>query len=284
MRGFMMNAMEMQFPMVPTVYEPKELRALVISDAHVNGKQLNSLGEWLRAKRPSYDVVLLLGNIANMVNKFRNDYYAENEAIRQLDDTIKFLGDCIEKPIFYIPGNTEPTGTYNFTVEIPDSVNLHKRAVQLDEGLAIIGLGGAMPIKKEDKEILEGYPYSSEEEFSKDLAACIEAATKTFGPTTSFLLLTHVGPEEAGTAEIYLGKDQVNGGCKGLAELLKSNKIIGHVHGHSALAEGLTKPFGPSIPVVNPGGLVAGRFGEISLKRGTDGIWKVGDVQLRNLN
>eukprot|EP00826_Nyctotherus_ovalis_P043380 TRINITY_DN455_c0_g2_i2.p1 TRINITY_DN455_c0_g2~~TRINITY_DN455_c0_g2_i2.p1 ORF type:complete len:277 (+),score=104.35 TRINITY_DN455_c0_g2_i2:119-949(+) len=276
--------MQIAFPTMQVVHEPKELRALVISDSHTSGAQLNSLAAWLKAANPTYDAVFLLGNVSNMVNRFRSDYSAEDEATRQLADTIAFLNDYVHKPIFYIPGNTEPTATYNLMLEIPESINLHKRAVQLDEGLAIIGLGGAMPIKKEDKEILEGYPYSSEEEFSKDLAACIEAATKTFGPTTSFLLLTHVGPEEAGTAEIYLGKDQVNGGCKGLAELLKSNKIIGHVHGHSALAEGLTKPFGPSIPVVNPGGLVAGRFGEISLKRGTDGIWKVGDVQLRNLN
>lgn len=283
----MMNSMEFPFPMMPMmpmIYEPKEVRALLISDIHVSGMQLNNLAEWLKNNKPSYDVVFLLGNMSNMVNKFRNDYFAENEAIRQLADTINFLRDYLEKPIFYIPGNTEPTGTYNFMLEIPESVNLHKRAVQLDEGLVLIGLGGSIPIKKEDKEVLEGYPYTGTEEFNKDLTACIEAATKTFGPTTSFLLLTHVGPEEAGTTEIYLDKEQVNGGCKGFGEVLKNNKIIGHIHGHSALGEGLTKPFGTSIPIINPGGLVAGHFGEVCLRRGTDGVWKVGDVQLRSLN
>jgi len=280
----MINPMEFPYPMMPIMYEPKELKALLISDIHVNGAQLNNLAEWLKAKTPNYDVVFLLGNIANVINKFRNDYFAENEAIRQFADTIKFLSDYIEKPIFYIPGNTEPSGIYNYMIEIPESVNLHKRAVQLDEGLVIIGLGGSIPVKKEDKEILEGHPYSTAEEFNKDLSACIESATKTFGPTTNFLLLTHVGPEEAETAKIYLDKDQVNGGTKGLGEILKNNKIIGHIHGHSALAAGLSKPFGSAIPIINPGGLVAGYFGEVSLRRSIDGTWKVGDVQFRNLN
>lgn len=266
----------------PIIYEPKEIKALLISDAHSNGEQFNRLAEKLKLSK-DYDVVLVLGNVANMVNKFRNDYFAENEAIRQLADTIKFLSDYIEKPIFYIPGNTEPTATYNFMIEIPESVNLHKRAVQLEDGLVLIGLGGSIPVKEGDKDVLEGYPYASSEEFSKDLTACVEAATKTFGPNTNFLLLTHIGPEEAGTAMVNLGKSQVNGGCKGISELLKSNKIIGHIHGHSAISEGLTKPFGPSIPIINPGGLVAGRFGEISLRRSIDGTWKIADVQLKSL-
>eukprot|EP00826_Nyctotherus_ovalis_P043381 TRINITY_DN455_c0_g2_i3.p1 TRINITY_DN455_c0_g2~~TRINITY_DN455_c0_g2_i3.p1 ORF type:complete len:277 (+),score=85.19 TRINITY_DN455_c0_g2_i3:208-1038(+) len=276
--------MQIAFPTMQVVHEPKELRALVISDSHTSGAQLNSLAAWLKAANPTYDAVFLLGNVSNMVNRFRSDYSAEDEATRQLADTIAFLNDYVHKPIFYIPGNTEPTATYNLMLEIPESINLHKRAVQLDEGLVVIGLGGAMPIKKEDKEVLEGYPYSSTEELTKDLSACVEFATKTFPPTTSFLLLTHVGPEEAATAEVHLGAEKVNGGCKGVGELVKSGKIIGHVHGHSTLAGGLVKPFGPSFPVINPGGLVAGHFGEISLRRGIDGVWKVADVQLRNLN
>lgn len=279
----MINPMEFPYPMMPVMYEPKELRALLISDIHVNGGQLNKLAEWLKTTKPNYDVVFLLGNIANMTNKFRNDYFAENEAIRQLADTIKFLSDYIKRPIFYIPGNTEPSGIYNFMIEIPESMNLHKRAIQLDEGLVVIGLGGAVPVKKEDKEILEGYPYTSTEEFNKDLTACIESATKTFGPT-NFLLLTHIGPEEAETAKVYLDKEQVNGGSKGFSDILKNNKIIGHIHGHSALAGGLSKPFGSAIPIINPGGLVAGHFGEVTLRRAVDGTWKIGEVQFRNLN
>jgi len=280
--------MEFPYLMIPTIspiYEPKEIRALLISDSHTNGAHFNNLAQYFKATEPNYDFIFLLGNVSNMINKHRNDYFAENEAIRQLEDTIKFLSDYTEKPIFYIPGNTEPTGTYNYILEVPESINLHKRAVQIDEGLSLIGLGGSIPIKEEEKEkILEGYPYTSSEEFTKDLTGCIESATKTFDPNTSFLLLTHIGPQEAETAKVYLGKEQVNGGCKGFGELLKSNKIIGHVHGHSALARGLTKPFGPSIPVINPGGLVAGYFGEISLRRGIDGNWKVADVQFRSLN
>lgn len=280
----MMNSIQFPYPMIPIAYEPKEINALLISDSHVHGGNLNNLLEWLKAAQPNYDVVFLLGNMANVTNKLRNDYFAETEGARQLADTVAFLHDYINKPVFYIPGNTEPTGSYNCMLEVPGAMNLHKRAVQLDEGLVIIGLGGAIPAKKEDKDVLEGYPYTNEEEFTKDLSTCIETATKTFESNTNFLLLTHIGPKESATSEVHIGADKIDAGYKGVSELIKDKNIIGHIHGHSAHAEGMTKPFGSSIPVINPGGLVAGRFAEISLRRNIHGNWKIADVQFRSLD
>ena len=270
-------------PVMPIVYEPKELRILVLSDIHVHGGHLNNLASWLKATKPNYDMVFLMGNMSNMINRLRNNFSAENEASEQLVSIIKFLNDYVSKPVFYIPGNTEPSGIYNSMYEIPGGINLHKKAVQLDEGLVAIGLGGSIPVKKEDKDILEGFPYQSEDEFKKDLTACVESVKMTFGPNANVLLLTHMGPAESGTAKVYLGKDEVNGGCKGFDDAIKDIRFIGHIHGHSAISEGLSKPFGPSIPVINPGGLVSGRFGEISIRRGTDGVWKIADAGFKNL-
>ena len=279
---YMQRPFEMPPPMA--VFEPKETRFLLISDTHLHSPNLNKFSDWIKAMSPDYDMVLILGNSSNMINKFRNDYEAEYEAADQLASIIEFLKDLIGKPIVYIPGNTEPSGSYNSTLEIPNAMNLHKKAMMIDEGLVVIGFGGSIPVKKDEKEILEGFPYKSEEEFGTELTSCIETANKTFGPASSYLLMTHIGPMESGSTEVYLGKDQVNGGSKNFSEILKKNNFIGHIHGHAAGSEGLTKPFGSSIPIINPGGLVNGRFGEMSLRRDITGKWKVGEVNFKTLN
>lgn len=271
-------------PQPVPLYEPKEVRILLLADSHTNGANLNRLAEWLKAVNPSYDMVFLLGNASNLTNKLRNDYMAENQAAEQLMDTIKFLNDYVKKPIVYIPGNTEPTGIYSFAFEVPGAVNLHKRAMQLDDGLILVGLGGSIPAKKEDKDMLEGYPYEKPEDFGKDLNACMDAATKTFGPDASYLLMTHIGPTESNTTEVFIKNESVNGGFKGFAETMKNKNVIGHVHGHSAASEGLTRPFGVSTPVINPGGLVNGRFGELTIRRNITGKWKVAEVSFRSLD
>jgi len=272
----------MQPPMM--LYEPKELRVLLLSDIHSHGANFNKLAEWLKAFKPNYDMVFVLGNISNMLNNLRNNPIAENQATEQLVSTFKFLKDYINNPIVYIPGNTEPTAIYSYALELPEAMNLHKRAMQIDDNLILIGLGGSLPAKKEEKDILEGYPYEKAEDYGKDLASCMDAAEKTFGPNVSYLLLTHIGPAESTTTEVYLNNDTVNGGFKEFAAILKEKNIVGHVHGHSVAGEGLSKPFGPSKPVINPGGFVNGRFGELSLRRDVTGKWKVADVQFRSLD
>lgn len=269
---------------LPMMYEPKELRVLLLSDTHSHGANFNKLAEWFKAFKPNYDMVFVLGNISNMLNSLRNDPMAENQAAEQLVSTFEFLKDYIDRPIVYIPGNTEPTAIYSCTLELPGAMNLHKRAMQIDENLILIGLGGSLPVKKGEKDVLEGYPYEKAEDYGKDLEGCMNAATKVFGPNVSYLLLSHIGPVESMTSEVYLNGDTVNAGFKGFSDVLKERNVVGLVHGHSAAGEGLSKPFGPSKPVINSGGLVNGRFGELSLRKDVTGKWKVGDVQFRSLD
>ncbi len=271
-------------PMMPFAVPPKELKILLVSDSHVHGAQLNNLAQWLKTTEANYDVVLLAGNMANMINKKRKDFGAEAEATEQLAQTLQFFMEHTKKPVIYIPGNTEPSATYSFELEIPGAINAHKRAVQLDEGLVLVGLGGAMPVQKEGKDVLEGFPYQKDEDFAKDLTTCFESATKTFGPNVDYVLLTHVGPSDCPTTDAYIAKDKLAVGSKALAEALKKNSVICNIHGHAALNEGLAKPFGPSLPVINPGGLVSGRFGELTLRRTMTGKWKVAAVQFHNLD
>ena len=275
--GFMPSMMPMPVP-------PKELKMLVVSDSHVHGAQLNNLARYLHETKIVYDVVVVAGNMANMINKKRKDYMAETEACEQLAETLRFLTEYTGKQVIYVPGNTEPSAVYSFEIEIPGAVNAHKRAVQLDEGLVLIGLGGSIPVQKEGKDVMEGFPYQKDEEFTKDLTSCLENATKNFGPGMNYILLTHMGPAESPLSDAFIAKEKLAVGSKGLAEALKKNEFVCHIHGHSAINEGLARPFGPALPVINPGGLVAGRFGEITLRRNMTGKWKVEGVQFHNLD
>lgn len=266
-----------------SVFEPKELRILVISDSHSHGGYLNGLANWLSAIKPTYDMVFLLGNMCNLTNRLRYDYMAEMQAIGQFRDTIKFLKANLNVPIIYIPGNTEATEIYSLNYEIMEILNLHKRSVPIDEGLILVGLGGSLPAKKNEQDVLEGYPYEKADDFANDLNFCIKTAD-VFGPEASYLLLTHIGPAESMTTDVYLENDNVNAGFKGFADVVKDKNFIGLIHGHSADSQGMTKPFDISMPVINPGGLISGKFGELTLRRNMMGRWKIGEVQFRSLN
>ena len=265
--------------------EPKELKALLISDSHVHGEYLNKLAMWLDHTEKKYDVVIIAGNMANMLNKLRNEPHAEYQASQQVVDTLTFFIEHVKKPVFFLPGNTEPTALYSYGFDVPNAVNVHKRAAQLDEKLVILGLGGSIPVEKDKKDILEGYPYKKDQEFTKELEACLESSIKNFGSDVNIILLTHVGPSESTTTDVHLDKEKVNGGVKGFGELLKkySDNILCNVHGHSSFCEGLTKPFGPKISIINPGGMVAGHFGELNLFRQPTGNWSVTSVEFHSL-
>jgi Icc-related predicted phosphoesterase len=267
------------------IVEPKQIRALLISDSHVHGQYLNHLALWLKETKTEYDVVFILGNMANMTNELRNLPAAENQATQQVADTLRFFVEHVKKPVFYLPGNTEPTSLYSYGFEIPNAINIHKRAVQLDESLILVGLGGAIPISKDKKDILEGFPYKNDEDFSKDVNACLESASKKFGNDVDYILLTHIGPSASTTSDVLLEKEKLNAGSAGLSETLKKHNetLLCHIHGHSSYLEGMSKPFGPSCPVINPGGIIAGHFGELSLFRGPNGRWSVTSVKFHNL-
>ncbi len=278
--------MDMIAPPMMRPVEPKQLRALLISDSHVNGAQLNLLAQWLKAAKPQYDVVLVAGNMANMVNAQRKDPASEYQATNQLVDTLTFLKEHVQKPVIYVPGNTEPSATYTYELDVPFATNAHKRAVQLDEGLVLIGLGGALPVQKDGKDKLEGYPYKKEEDYAHELDNCLETAMKIFGPETDYILLTHMGPMDSTTTEAHFGAEKLKVGSKSQGEALSkyASSILCNIHGHSVAGEGLTKPYSSELSVINPGGLTNGKFGEMTLTRGFSGKWKVSEVNFRNLD
>jgi Icc-related predicted phosphoesterase len=266
--------------------EPRGLRALLVSDSHVNGAQLNRLAQWLAESKCEYDVVIACGNMANLVNKKRTEPSTEYRATEQLVDTLTFLLEHVKKPVIYVPGNTDPSQTFTHGIEMPHVINAHKRAVQLDDTLVLLGLGGSIPVQKDQKDILEGYPYQKDEDLGKDLTACFETADKSFGPEMSYIVLTHLGPSDSTTTDVYLGKEKVNAGSRALADALKahSSQVLCNIHGHSAVSEGMTKPCASTMQVINPGGVTCGRFGELNLAKLPTGKWQVVGVKFFNLD
>ncbi len=266
--------------------EPKQLRALLVSDAHVNGVQLNLLAQWLKTVKPQYDVALVAGNMSSMVNAQRKDPASEYQATNQLVDALTFLKKHVQRLVIYVPGNTEPSATYTCELDVSCATNAHKQAVQLGEGLVLVGLGGALPVQKDGKERLEGYPYKKEEDYAHELDNCLETAMKTFGPETDYILLTHMGPMDSTTTDAYFGAEKLKVGSKSQGEALSkyASSLLCNIHGHSAAGEGLTKPYTSGLSVINPGGLTNGKFGEMTLTRGLSGKWKVSEVNFRNLD
>lgn len=280
--------MDMMQPphMMMKACEPKQLKALLVSDSHVNGAQLNRLAQWLKETKAEYDVVLMAGNMANMVNAKRRDPSAEYLATDQVVDTLTYFLEHVKKPVIYVPGNTEPSASYTYGLDVPNAINAHKRAVQLDESLIVVGLGGSLPVQKDGKAKLEGFPYQKEEDYAKDLEGCLDSAAKTFGPNVDYLLLTHMGPTESATTEAFFDAEKLNVGSKTLGEALKKRAatLLCNVHGHSGLGEGMSKPYGPGVSVINPGAVTDGKFGELTMVRGFNGRWKLGAVNFINLD
>jgi Icc-related predicted phosphoesterase len=265
--------------------QAKELKVLLVSDSHANGLQLNQLAAWLSQRTIDYDLVLLAGNLSNITNPTRAHPSAEYQGAVQVTDTLAFFRDHVGKPIIYVPGNTEPSAVYDYGLGVPYAINAHKRAVQLDESLLLVGLGGAIPVSKDGKTVLEGYPYKSDEEFGKELATCMDSVIQRFGSGVDVLLLTHMGPTDSATSDVYLASEKINAGSLALSHTLKtySSQILCNIHGHSSLAEGFTKPYSPTLQVINPGGLTTGRFGELHLVKQPTGHWQVVSVNFYNL-
>ena len=68
-------------------------------------------------------------------------------------------------------------------------------------------------------------------------------------------------------------------GSKHIKDLILDNKekIVCNIHGHShdgSFIQNVWKPKDP-LPIINPGSLHQGEFGEITLKRTLQGKWKV---------
>ena len=207
--------------------------------------------------------------------------------------------------LLYIPGNHDPITLFNKDKnQLPIlssnlDGNLHMATYQLrkDPDLVIMGLGGCVQnfSQKDGEEnrekVWEPFPYKDEDhkEFNEALATLWQLGQSQYPkPGTQFILMTHEGPAECSTAinrYFDYGPEYKNSGktyfCgnNSLRELLIDNQqnIVCNIHGHAhhgSFIQNIYKPCQP-LPVINPGALKLGEFGEMTLGKTITGKWKV---------
>ncbi len=276
------------YPETPEPAEADQLRMLLFSDTHMNVTQMTRFAAWYAQSSPKYDLVIMPGDFANIAVEEHSDPVKELQAEQNVLSTLEFVKKCIGKPIVYIPGNHEPNKMYTREITVPGTVNLHKGAMKLATGLVAVGMGGSLPalIQKEGRWVTawSGYPYTSEEAYTRDLVGTFESAHRTFGDA-DYLLLTHVGPWDSATAIAYMPEGTVYSGSKGMSTLLGTyvNNILADIHGHTHESEGRIKQLGPRQDIINPGAITSHKFGELVLVRGTNGRWAIGSVKFYDL-
>lgn len=252
------------------------LKILVVTDTHLSGYHMNQFALWYSKFKPAYDVILHAGDFANLEQKDHEDVIKELQGEQHSAETLLFFQEHVRAPIAFVPGNHDPKKLFDGVVPpLANVINLHKKAIVLDENLVLLGLGGSGPAKKAEAGSLPETSYSTEEAYSKELTETFAKAYGRFGPAAQFLLLTHAGPADSSTTKVA----KVSEGSAGLSALLDAQKdrILCSVHGMTHSAAGLCDG------VVNPGGLCTGKFCELNLVKGIDGKWKVGSTKFYDL-
>ena len=93
--------------------------------------------------------------------------------------------------------------------------------------------------------------------------------------------MTHEGPRDHSTSNNKSFTDNITfvTGSPHLRDIMINNKskIVCNVHGHShdgSVIQNIYKPCEP-LPIINPGSLAQGEFGELIIRKTILGRWKV---------
>mmetsp|Transcript_5274 Transcript_5274/g.8164 ORF Transcript_5274/g.8164 Transcript_5274/m.8164 type:complete len:132 (+) Transcript_5274:463-858(+) len=121
-------------------------------------------------------------------------------------------------------------------------------------------------------------------EFNEEISALFEQGMAEF-KNSQFIVLTHEGPFGSPTTKnTYLESNiTYHTGNKRLTELLLAHKerVVCNIHGHAhdgAFYFNLNLPR-QVLPVINPGAVTQGEFGEVELTRGAQGKWAVSKME-----
>ena len=287
-----------------------DLKFLLVSDIHDNVTGLDLLLNKVKSKKYSY--IFYMGDMVKMTPGQQNSSEHAHIYEQRMTQYLEKLEQIA--PVLYIPGNNEPYTIYekNFPKLTKKSTNVHKNYIKIKDDLFVMGLGGCVPILnggKYDKNVIpfstldttnviqNGFPYNlpefdtdnykkSDEWFGNDIRSIIDKVKKDAGNKQyQTILLSHNGPlyswtnaqQQLGTGEhwLYLGSMELE------KIFINDENLILDIHGHIHPSRGIVTMI-PNKVVVNPGAIVNGFFGEISLKK-FGNKWTVNSMNLLEL-
>ena len=287
-----------------------DLKFLLVSDIHDNVTGLDLLLNKVKSKKYSY--IFYMGDMVKMTPGQQNSSEHAHIYEQRMTQYLEKLEQIA--PVLYIPGNNEPYTIYekNSPNLTKKSTNVHKNYIKIKDDLFVMGLGGCVPILnggKYDKNVIpfstldttnviqNGFPYNlpefdtdnykkSDEWFGNDIRSIIDKVKKDAGNKEyQTILLSHNGPlyswtnaqQQLGTGEhwLYLGSMELE------KIFINDENLILDIHGHIHPSRGIVTMI-PNKVVVNPGAIVNGFFGEISLKK-LGNKWTVNSMNLLEL-
>jgi Icc-related predicted phosphoesterase len=268
-----------------------ELKILLVSDTHAEWPNFDKFRIWFQKNKPEYDLVILSGDYGETTFEFKDHDVEEltQKTEAQIQKTLAFFQELIQKTIIFIPGNHDIWKLYSKKEGSGDLLeNIHAKSFEIQENLVVLGLGGAMKsiYKSPSGEfslLYEEAPYT-EERFTSDLFEVYNKAHRRHSHDVKFILLTHIGAFQSPTSVIDIERDLPNDffqglyypGSKGITALLNENdRFLCHIHGHSHEGVGFQKGKSKTCSTINPGALLLAQFGELHLKRDKDSQWKI---------
>ena len=286
---------------------PNSLKFLLLSDIHDNATVLDSFIRKISSKK--YDYIFYLGDMVKMTPGQQNSSEHAHIYEERMTQYLKKLEQIA--PVLYIPGNNEPFTIYekNSPKLTKVSNNIHNRYLKIKDDLYIMGIGGCVPITnggKYDKNVIpfstlntsnviqNGFPYNlpqfgldnykkSDEWFGNDIKNMInEIKKEANNKQYQTILLSHIGPlyswtsaqQQLGTGEhwLYLGSMELE------KILINDENIFLDIHGHIHPSRGIVTMI-PGKTVVNPGAIINGFYGELTLKK-ENNKWKINSMDL----
>ena len=288
------------------------IRILIISDIHQESSKIDKLRKYCEYNKITYDYIFCMGDFDSLYIKEQQDDIIIEESIEIIKNILQLL-ETLCKRIFYIPGNHDPK--ILFSKNSPQlalySQNIHKKIIEIEDNLLLIGIGGCIPNFYSDSEKnfhtfnydleninknciqYKGFPYcndykeiniiKSDEMYLNDIIEIFQEYEQMKYKNKQIIFLSHSGPIWSDSSNTFVNGRVKYCGSSNLQKFFNLNheKFLLNIHGHTHKSVGLMSLF--NLKIINPGSLLKGNFGEIILKKNKK-KWETKNISFYKIN